>query len=155
MALRQIHEALGSPPVYLIDLRPVNYPTLIVASHEAAEQVSKTSKLFPYSTPKSPTVKSLVSLIGEHSILSSDAEHWKAIRKRYNPGFAPQHLITLLPCILDKTWHFLRILDSYARSGEEFRLEKLVVNLTFDIIGKHGSRPHSPRARARRLLTRS
>lgn len=41
----------------------------------------------------------------------------------------------LLPCLLEKTWHFLENLDTYARTGEEFRLADLCVNLTFDIIG--------------------
>jgi hypothetical protein len=43
--------------------------------------------------------------------------------------------MTLLPCILDKTWYFLNRLDSFARTGEEFALDELCTNLTFDIIG--------------------
>jgi cytochrome P450 len=63
------------------------------------------------------------------------AEEWKALRRRFNPGFAPQHLMTLLPCILDKTWYFLEHLDGYARTGEAFCLDEFCTNLTFDIIG--------------------
>ncbi len=40
-----------------------------------------------------------------------------------------------LPIILDKTWLFLKYLDSYARTGDEFSLDRLTINLTFDIIG--------------------
>lgn len=43
--------------------------------------------------------------------------------------------MTLLPCILDKTWYFLEHLDGYARTGEVFTLDELCTNLTFDIIG--------------------
>jgi len=43
--------------------------------------------------------------------------------------------MTLLPCILDKTSIFLEHLDRYASSGKEFPLNKLTINLTFDIIG--------------------
>lgn len=43
--------------------------------------------------------------------------------------------MTLLPCILDKTWYFLEHLDGYARTGEEFNLDGFCTNLTFDIIG--------------------
>jgi cytochrome P450 len=43
--------------------------------------------------------------------------------------------MTLLPCILDKTSIFVGRLDHYASSGEEFPLNKLTINLTFDIIG--------------------
>jgi cytochrome P450 len=43
--------------------------------------------------------------------------------------------MSLLPCILDKTDIFLERLDRYASSGQEFRLLKLTIELTFDIIG--------------------
>lgn len=55
--------------------------------------------------------------------------------------------MTLLPVILDKTWYFLRHLDSYARTGEVFCLDELCTNLTFDIIGSfpRGSSPSPAR----------
>jgi cytochrome P450 len=62
-------------------------------------------------------------------------EDWKQTRKRFNPGFAPQHLMSLLPCILDKTDIFVHHLDNLANSGKEFTLLKFAINLTFDIIG--------------------
>lgn len=52
-----------------------------------------------------------------------------------NPGFAPQHLLTTLPIILDKAQFFLGHLDRLAGTGEEFSLDELCTNLTFDIIG--------------------
>jgi cytochrome P450 len=136
IVLDDIKQDLGNPPVFMLDLRPVAFPMCVIASHEAAEQISRASKLFPWSTPKSPTVHTLVPLIGRRSILLKEEEDWKTMRKRFNPGFAPSHLMLLLPTILDKTWLFLEQLDSYARTGEAFSLEKLTVNLTFDIIGE-------------------
>lgn len=56
-------------------------------------------------------------------------------RRRLNPGFAPQHLLTTLPIILDKTRYFLGHLDRLAGTGETFSLDELCTNLTFDIIG--------------------
>ncbi|KAK0716123.1 cytochrome P450 [Lasiosphaeris hirsuta] len=113
---------LGNPPFMYIDLRPVGRPMLIVNNHEAAEQITRATKFYPWSVPKSPTIKDL-------------GEDWKRLRKVFNPGFAPSHLITLLPAILDKTDIFLEHLDLYAKTGEEFLLNKLLINLTFDIIG--------------------
>ncbi|GKT76672.1 LOW QUALITY PROTEIN: cytochrome P450 [Colletotrichum tofieldiae] len=57
------------------------------------------------------------------------------MRKHFNPGFAPQHLMSLMPVILDKTQAFLEKLDTLAHTGEVFELEPLCTNLTFDIIG--------------------
>lgn len=75
-------------------------------------------------------------LLGPKSTLTAEDEEWKSLRKRFNPGFAPKHLVTLLPAIMDKAGQFLRNLDRYASSGEVFRLDELCSNLTFDIIGK-------------------
>lgn len=66
---------------------------------------------------------------------SSKGDAWKSLRKRFNPGFAPQHLTTLLTAIVDKTTIFIGRLDSFAKSGREFALEPLCTNVTFDIIG--------------------
>ena len=52
------------------DLRPVNYPMVIVNSHEVAEQISRVSKQFAWSAPKSPTMNALVRVIGRESILT-------------------------------------------------------------------------------------
>ena len=62
-------------------------------------------------------------------------EEWKAHRKRFNSGFAPQHLVTLLPQILQKTSIFTAKLDKIAASGEVVEMDPICTNLTFDIIG--------------------
>lgn len=80
-------------------------------------------------------MSALKPVIGPHSIISAQGESWKALRKRYNAGFAPSHLLTLLPGILDKTRLFLRNLDELAGTGQDFLMEPLCTNLTFDIIG--------------------
>ncbi|KAI0107469.1 cytochrome P450 [Nemania sp. FL0031] len=127
--------SIGRPPVMLVDLRPINAPLLLVASHDVAEQISKPSKLFPYSTTKSPTWGHMIPIIGETSIIGKEGSDWKDLRKRYNPGFSSQHLWRLLPLILDKMGLFCNFIDEFAVTGEEFSLEKLISNLTFDIIG--------------------
>ncbi|OOG01126.1 hypothetical protein ASPCADRAFT_38480 [Aspergillus carbonarius ITEM 5010] len=135
IVFREIQEYLGSPPLVLYDLRPLQYPLCVVGNHEVAEQVSRSTKSFPYSMGKSPGMRALEPLLGPYSIITSEGEQWKALRKRFNPGFAPQHLLTLLPCILDKTMRFIETLGGYAHSGEEFSLNDRCVSLVFDIIG--------------------
>lgn len=154
-----MHEALGRPPFFLVDNRPIVPPMLIVASHEVAEQISRPSKDFPYSVTKSSSVDRIFDLIGPNSILLKQVEQpflffnpsfqiqpilrclchqneeWKQVRKRFNPGFAPQHLMTLLPIIVEKCTPYLDILDGYVASGKTFSLDEPTTNLTFDIIG--------------------
>lgn len=63
---------MGRPPIMLVDLRPVNPPMVLVSDHSIAEQISKPSKLFPLSTPKSPTWTHMIPIIGTTSILGKE-----------------------------------------------------------------------------------
>ncbi|VUC21474.1 unnamed protein product [Clonostachys rosea] len=67
-----INKALGSPPVMLVDMRPVSKPAAVITSHDLAEQVAKSSELFPRSLPKNPCIIDLVHLIGPNSIISAE-----------------------------------------------------------------------------------
>ncbi|KAK7743719.1 hypothetical protein SLS62_010498 [Diatrype stigma] len=137
MAFTAMHEALGRPPVMFVDLRPAASPMLIIGSYEAAEQLVKTSDRWPYTPPKAADVwKQLEYLTGPKSIISARGEEWKTLRKRFNPGFASQNLMELLPSILEKASLFVNRLDAVARTGEEFELQEYATDLTFDIIGR-------------------
>ncbi|KAF4220072.1 hypothetical protein CNMCM8980_003361 [Aspergillus fumigatiaffinis] len=130
-----IYEHLGKPPLFLLDLWPLGRPICVVCSHEVAEQISRQSRTFPYSVPKSPTTKAFVDVIGPKSIVTAEGDEWRDLRARLNPGFSTGNLMTLLPCMVEKTLLFVDILDQYAASGEHFMLDELCTNLTFDIIG--------------------
>jgi cytochrome P450 len=85
---------------------------------------------------KSPSAfRELSPLIGRSSLLIKEGDYWKMLRKRFNPGFAPVHLITLLPNILEKTQLFSKRLDLAAANGEVVNMDKVCMDLTFDIIG--------------------
>lgn len=135
IVLAEVAKDKGHPPVMMLDLRPLDNALLVVCHHEVAEQVSRASARWASSTPKSPTLEGIWPLIGRASILTEEGDRWKRQRKRLSPGFAPAHLLTLLPVVLDKTRFFLGHLDRFAASGEAFCLEDYAVNLTFDIIG--------------------
>jgi hypothetical protein len=64
-----MHSTLGKPPVMMVDNWPVVPPMVIIADHKVAEQVSKVSKAFPFSAPRSPSVDKIIDLIGANSIL--------------------------------------------------------------------------------------
>ncbi|PKS07231.1 hypothetical protein jhhlp_005833 [Lomentospora prolificans] len=135
LTLARIMDSLGNPPLLALDIWPLNYPMAIILNHDIAEQISRASKNYPYSVPKSPTMKYLSPLIGKNSLVSINGEMWKTLRKRYNPGFAPQHLLKLLPNIIEKVNPFLDHLDRFAETGETALLSDYTTNLTFDIIG--------------------
>ncbi|KAF3798377.1 Cytochrome P450 4Z1 [Colletotrichum gloeosporioides] len=128
-------EQAGNPPVLFIDLWPLNEPMLLIRDHDVAEQVSKQSQLWPYSLPKSPSFKEYLPLVDEHSLIWKSGHHWKTLRKLFNPGFAPKHLMTLLSVVLNKTKIFVQILDEHAAKKDVFDLSSPCTNPTFDIIG--------------------
>ncbi|KAL3472841.1 cytochrome P450 monooxygenase [Aspergillus californicus] len=130
----QIHEILGNPPLVLIDYRPICRPVLFIGSHEIAEQISRSTKLFRTSVPK-VDLGYLEPILGRSSILSAEGEEWKRLRRMFNPWFSLQHLMTLLPPIVDKTMTFVHCLDRLSNSGEEVSLMSLIMKLMYDIIG--------------------
>ena len=69
----------GHPEIVFLDLRPVNWGMSIIASNEVAEQITRTSKMYPISVTKSPTMGALLPLIGKRSIFV--AEVCAAIKK--------------------------------------------------------------------------
>ena len=71
-AFREMKELLGNPPLMFVDFRPVSYGMCIITNHEVAEQISRNSKLFPWSVPKSPTLSDLLPVIGTESILTRE-----------------------------------------------------------------------------------
>ncbi len=69
--LEKIYEELGQPEIYVLDTAPI-FRLLIICSPTIAEQLSKPSSQYPYSLPKSWTLKDIVPLIGKESIISSE-----------------------------------------------------------------------------------
>ncbi|KAI0552666.1 cytochrome P450 [Xylaria curta] len=136
LAIVAMSKALGRPPLMLIDLRPISDPLVVVADHGIADAVTRASKEFPTSPPKSyRSLQRLLYLMGPSSIFSQHGDEWKLLRKRFNSGFASQHLNTFVPEILDKGLIFAERLESLCQSGSVFSMMSLTVQLTFDIIG--------------------
>ncbi|KAF2445354.1 cytochrome P450 52A11 [Karstenula rhodostoma CBS 690.94] len=124
------------PPVLLVDLRPVEkYLLLFIFDNGVAEQVTKASKQYFASMPKHPGLQRLAPLAGARSLVTTDGNEWKALRKRIMPGMAPAHLLTLVGSILDKTETYIDLLEEKAKTGEEINLESYTTNLVVDVIG--------------------
>ncbi|KAJ4993794.1 cytochrome P450 52A11 [Stagonosporopsis vannaccii] len=129
-------EKLGFPPVLLVDWRPIErFPILFILDNDVAEQVTKPSKVYRTSMPKHPAIQQLAPLVGARSLVTTDGDEWNALYKRIRPGFQPQHLLSLVDVILDKTETFIELMTQKATSNETFRLDSYTTNLVFDIIG--------------------
>ncbi|KAH8203772.1 hypothetical protein TruAng_002065 [Truncatella angustata] len=84
---------------------------------------------------RSFAMQDLAPLVGSRSLVTLDGDEWKGLRKRILPGFQPQHLLSLVKVILDKTQIFVEHLEKRAASGDESGIDELTTNLAFDVIG--------------------
>jgi len=134
-AFRSMAQDLGVPTLMLLDMRPLARPCVIVHDAEIAEKIVRSTEQFKYSTEKSVKVMRFEDLTGKGSIVLQNGEAWKASRKRFNPGFATAHLMSLLPKMTHMCKRFIDHLDKLCTSGEVFTMGLLTENLTFDIIG--------------------
>lgn len=84
----------GNPPVLLADMRPKEPPLLFIFNGDVAEQLTKPTKQFPTSIPKTPGMKNLSPLVGERSLVNLDVSQSSGTRARCSvmasrPGLGP------------------------------------------------------------------
>lgn len=71
LAMVSMSKALGRPPLMFVDLRPISEPLVVVADHTIADAVTRASKEFPTSPPKSQrSLQRLLYLMGPSSLFS-------------------------------------------------------------------------------------
>jgi cytochrome P450 len=80
--------------------------------------------------PKSkPAYMALKTVIGKTSLVAIEGDHWKRLRKMFNPAFAPSHLETMIPYIVEESNVFVEKLNQVAQSGETVRMNELTTVL--------------------------
>lgn len=120
-------------PIYFLD----NYPLIGFRQIVLNDPALMNQAALIVNTPRHEAARTaVVHIIGEESMLLQDDPEWKRSRTLFNPGFASGHLLSLMPCVIDKTMIFRQKLEQYAKSGEVFQCENHIASLTIDIIGK-------------------
>lgn len=130
----EIWHELGEPGCFLVDLAPVDCAFLVIAESQYVEALINPSEQCKYSVPKSDTYHALKPLIGSESMIMKEGADWKAMRKRFNPGFQPKYIHSLSGSVVSKTEIFVQRLQSAAESGITFKLADYAKDLTTDII---------------------
>lgn len=67
----------------------------------------------------------LKSVIGTTSLVVIAGEHWKKLRKMFNPAFAPSHLETMVPAIVQESEVFVEKLNAIADTGKVVKMNDL------------------------------
>lgn len=119
------------PNYMFLDLWPAADEMLAVFDKDIVQQIT-----IDYGLPKHAGMDDfMIHLAGPGNLVSSNGAHWKKWRSIMNPGFAAQHLMTLVPGIVDQSIIFTGKLTEHAEKKEVFRLEEDATRLTVDIIG--------------------
>lgn len=136
----EMWQQLGQPGCFLLDVTPVQKKGhLILAAPQFAEKLAQPLDEFKYSLPKDPdSSKLLKPLMGAEGINAQEGSHWRAIRKRFNPGFQPQHLQSLSGQVAAKVRLFVHRLEEAAKAGAIFRMSDYARDLTFDVVTQIG-----------------
>ena len=129
----EMWQDLGKPPFYFIDSWPILRPGLVVVGDaELADQVHKPTPERPYGFPKDRNSWQMYSIIGPNSMVFLSGEPWKALRKRYSPGFSSRNLQMFLPEIITEAKVFASKLEKSV--GKVITLRDFTLSLTMDII---------------------
>lgn len=75
-------------------------------------------------------------LTGEDVLVTMEGPVWKRWRAVFNPGFSLNHIMRLVPSIVEEVMIFKNILQAHAEKRNMFQLEELSLNLTIDVIGR-------------------
>lgn len=115
------------------DWWPLGPQWLFITDPEIASQYVTSAQSLPKS---SMFTDYLNKFLGDNNMLSVEGDHWKSLRTAFNPGFSANHLMTLVPYIVDASLDFGKVLRQKAETGELVELEDKATNLTIEIIGK-------------------
>lgn len=142
----EIWRDLGEPGCFLVNLAPIeDRGFLTVAEPLYIEAFVNSTEDFKYSFPKSAVYHALAPLIGSQSMISQEGTGWKALRKRFSPGFQPKYIHSLSGSVVSRTKVFVRRLQSAAREDLTFKLADLCT-------GPHDTHHHSIDNSARFLM---
>jgi sterigmatocystin biosynthesis cytochrome P450 monooxygenase len=128
--IQQAFSHLG--PIFYVDTWPINAPLLIVASPDAARQITQGHSLSKFGALRN----FLRPITGESNLITMEGEQWKIWRSIFNPGFSANHMMSLVPGIMKEILTFCDILREHALKGVAFPLTEVTTNLAMDVIGR-------------------
>lgn len=119
--------------MFYLDTWPFSPPVLVVLSPIGMRQMTQENPLLPKHKGQRHFLR---PLSGKHDLVTMEGQMWKTWRTRFNPGFSANHLMTLVPAILEDVSIFYGILQGHAEKGDLFSLEEATLSVTLDVIGR-------------------
>ena len=127
-------EHFSKEGVYYLDLWPVSGLFLVVVSPHVANQIHAN----PVMSMERPSLlpRFFKPICGGPSMFDLPQEKWKPWRAIFSRGFSADHILSLVPAMVDETVVYCETLRQLAQKKEMFYLDLMTLRFTIDVIGK-------------------
>ena len=117
---------------FYLDFWPISSPLLTIFNPEMLCQLTQKQP-----QPKHPDVKSFLQpIIGEWNLIALEGSTWKRWRNTFNSGFSINHVMSLMPVLVEEILIFKNVLRKHAEVQDIFLLSNATLKLTIDVIGR-------------------
>ena len=117
---------------FYLDTWPFGPLILVLLSPDMMFQLTQANQI-----PKDKGLRHFLRpLTGEADLVTLEGTTWKRWRTIFNPGFSANHILRLVPGMVEEVEVFRGVLDKKAKKGDLFFLEEASLSLTIDIIGR-------------------
>ncbi len=127
-------EHFSKEGVFYLDLWPVSGLFLVVVSPNVATQIHNS----PAMSMQRPRLlpRWFRPICGGPSMFDMPEHQWRPWRAVFTKGFSPDHILSLVPGIVDDTLVYRDTLQDLARKKTMFHLDLVTLRFTIDAIGK-------------------
>ena len=121
--------------VFYLDLWPVSGLFLTVVSPQVAIQATQTN---PNISSERPSLlrRFFKPIAGGPNLFDLPEKEWKPWRTIFNKGFSADHVLTLVPGMVEETLLYQETLRGLARRQEMFFLDPITLRFTMDLVGR-------------------
>lgn len=127
-------EHFSEEGAFYLDLWPVSGLFLVVVSPHVATQIHANPAMSLQRPELLP--RFFLPICGGPSIFDLPEEKWKPWRAVFSKGFSADHVLSLVPDMVDETSVYCDTLQALARQDTMFYLDSTTLRFTIDVIGK-------------------
>lgn len=120
--------------VFYIDLWPVSGLFLINVSPHVANRIHANPKISMERPGLLP--RFFKPICGGPNMFDLPEKKWKPWRAIFSKGFSAEHILSLVPGMVDETVVYCETLRGLALQGNMFYLDSTPLRFTIDVIGK-------------------
>lgn len=127
----QEYPELANKGILYLDVWPISQQLLAIWHIDLLTQVQDGN------FPKAPLMKlEMGPVTGGQDLLTLEGQEWKRARAMFNPGFSAKNLLSLVPEFVDEIEIFKGKLNKFAETKEVVKLEKQLIMMAVDVIGR-------------------